>query len=86
MDKKIFTTIVKSEDEVGISNDYMLGRIRGIEYAMCGGEQGANFATMYCPKNGRRCFDTKCSDEEYLAFKAMVERLYPGLCIFDDEK
>ena len=86
MDKKIFTTIVKSKDEVKISNDYTLGRIRGIEYVMCGGAPGANFGTMYCPTNGRHLFGTECSDEEYLAFKTMVERLYPGLCIFDGEK
>ena len=85
MDKKIFTTIVKSKDEVEFSNDYVLGRIRGIEYAMCGGSSGSNFATMHCPQNGRRRFDTECSEEEYFAFKAMVNSSYPGLCIFDDE-
>lgn len=85
MDKKVFVTIFKSKDEHVLSNDYTRGRITGIAYIMCDEYKSDKplYASFYHTVSGRRSFAVECSEAKYAAFAEIIEKIYPGLCIFN---
>ena len=87
MDKKFFNTVIKSEDEHVLSNDYTLGRVHGIAYVMCDLWMSERLYPMFRDvQNGRHSFEMECSEAKYLAFAETIEKIYPGLCIFNAEE
>lgn len=82
MEKQIFETMVKGDHKLG-RNEYVAGRISGIECVLCNGGTKKQFPWDYNPENGDRRTKTFCTKEEYDNFANMIEYLYPGLCIFN---
>ena len=81
MKKRIFKTIVRADHDLG-GEEYVLGRIRGIQLAMCDEDPKNGFVWSYVPGVGD-VIKTECTPEKYGAFTKVIEELYPGLCIFD---
>ena len=78
MDKKLFKTLIRKDHKLG-NNDYVKGKISGIQ-------------TILCPRefehgNGRNedgfILVAECEPIHYDAFKNVVEKIYPGLCEFN---
>ena len=84
MEKRIFKTIVKYDHDLG-GEEYVLGRISGIQLAMCDEDPKNGFVWSYVPGVGDM-IKTECTSEQYDAFAKVIEKLYPGLCIFDCKK
>lgn len=63
-------------------NDYMVGRIRGVNYVICNGGSCIEYATIE-HGDGSIDFRTECTADQYTAFAEIVEEMYPGLCVFD---
>lgn len=84
MEKQIFKTLVKGDHKLGC-NEYVMGRISGIEYVLCNGgtKPQQQFPWDYNPENGDHRMMTFCTKKEYDNFANMIEYLYPGLCIFN---
>lgn len=76
--EKTFNTIVKADQEIG-RKDYVIGMIAGIMRSMCGMFDGA----LVTLSNGNHQLTTTCEPDKYDKFSNMIERLYPGLCVFD---
>ena len=81
MEKRIFKTIVRADHKFGDSK-YIRGRISGIQLAMCDEDPKNGFIWSYVPGVGGMT-KTECTPEKYDAFAKVIEKLYPGLCIFD---
>ena len=84
--ERIFKTLVREDHKFG-KNDFVLGRISGYMEVICDGrrngidEPGVD-ALWYVREVGHR-FTTLCEPEQYEQFANLVEKHYPGLCIFD---
>lgn len=79
MEKKTFKTLIKG-DHKHSNNDYIKGRISGIQFVMCGGEETYPHIRN---NDGAHILTHACTEKEYKAFADRIEWLYPGLCIFD---
>ena len=82
MEKQFFETIVNGNHKLGC-NEYVMGKISGIEYALCGQGAKKQFPWDYNPETGNHRMKTFCTEEEYTNFTNTIEYLYPGLCIFN---
>lgn len=77
MEKKLFKTLISNE-----KNDYVIGKISGILYALC----SCNPKEVYA----MGVFDTgylhyvECTEKQYSKAKKVIEDLYPGVCTFDE--
>lgn len=84
MEKMVFKTLVKAEHKLGCDN-YVLGRISGIQYVVCDRVGTETEQPLY----GRgftalgSIFKTKCTAEQYDEFASIVESEYPELCVFN---
>lgn len=67
------------------TNDYIIGRVNGIEYVLCGHCGEYKHRTMY-GNNNEFVIVSYCTKEDYENFATEVEKLYPGLCEFYWEK
>ena len=77
----IFKTLVKNGEDVKEhwrNNDYVLGRISGMNCAICGKAKYPNMKTEI-----GIIIITKCDPEKYVEFTKMVKEHYPGLCEFN---
>lgn len=81
MEKRIFKTLILKKGRLG-KNKYVHGRISGMSVALCGGvECDKRFALM---ENRKVLMVTsECTQKQYDKFKELVEKVYPGICIFD---
>lgn len=64
-------------------NDYIRGRISGILCAICECPNGIAYPVMRNTKTNMEILRVKCTPEQYVQFKKMIEEKYPGLCKFD---
>lgn len=89
MEVKMFNTIIDLngiQDEVAMT--YIQGRIGGIMCAICDYPHDNTPHAFYeriTPAGkitGCRLV-TRCTREEYMLFKEIVEKQYPGFCQFD---
>ena len=78
------TTILPMAGKL-VSNEYVIGRIMGVNYVICNGVPRRGYP-MYKNDDGSHVFRTVCTAEQYRTFTKTVEELYPGLCIFDCEE
>lgn len=76
MEERKFKTLVGRG-----ANDYIRGRISGMQEVICVGFNKIGYANGKCDEG--TIMTTKCSAEKYYLFAAVVERYYPGLCTFD---
>ena len=76
----IFKTLVREDHKHG-NNEYVLGRIGGIQQVMCNGEPLKGFAVKHVVGTGAVLM-TECTPEQYVAFMKFVKEMYPGLCVF----
>ena len=81
MERKRYYTKVKNDHKIYGQNEYVLGRISGLQYAYCDGNPVIGHATQR--GEDKTIFIAECSEDKYEKFKTVVEELYPGLCEFD---
>ena len=81
MNNIYITKILVRGDKV-TSNDYVIGRIMGVNYVMCNGVPDNGWGVVV-NDDGTRVFNTECSAGKYAAFADVVDEMYPGLGIFD---
>ena len=78
MEKRIVKTLIKKDHKLG-NNEYVKGRISGIQSIMC--PRDFEFGT------GRNedgfILVAECDVNQYDRFINVIEEMYPGLCIFD---
>lgn len=79
MEVKKYATVIKKDHELG-GNDYVVGRISGILYVVCGGEE-----EPHTEIETGRVLIANCTWEAYDRFKTIVKNLYPGLCKFTEQ-
>ena len=80
MEKREVVTLIRKEHKLG-DNAYVKGRISGIGYMLLYDKDGLEYANA---KNDDGFLLThKCNVDQYMEFMEIVEKLYPGLCIFD---
>lgn len=77
--KMRFETLMKEDHKFG-DNQYVLGRISGMLYAICNDDY---LCWGHCKNNAGYILITECTPERYEIFKEKVEEQYPDLCIFD---
>lgn len=81
MEKRIFRTLIIKKDRLG-KNVYVHGRISGMNVALCGGvKNDKRFALMENRKV--LVITSECTQKQYDTFSELVEKLYPGICVFD---
>ena len=89
MEVKTFSTIIDlngMQDKDSMT--YIKGRIGGMMCAICDYPHGNMPHALYQRRTttgeitGYRLF-TRCTPEEYMLFKEIVEKYYPGFCQFD---
>lgn len=75
-------TLVKSEHTLG-NDKVVLGRILGAMAVMCKEDpaNGLEFGRGHCDRGIIIVAET--TEEKYSQFTNVIERWYPGLCIFD---
>lgn len=71
----------KENGRTVLTNDYIIGRVNGIEYVLCGHCGEYKRRAMHCDNNGFVII-SYCPKEDYENFATEVEKLYPGLCEF----
>ena len=71
----------KKDGRTVLTNDYIIGRVNGIEYVLCGHCGEYKHRTMY-GNNNEFVIVSYCTKEDYENFATEVEKLYPGLCEF----
>lgn len=83
METRLFKTLVKRENNLGC-NEYVLGRITGIMLIMCDRREDKlkNGYAMEFDDRGITVY-VNCTEGDYFEFAAVVDELYPGLCVFD---
>ena len=83
--ERIFNTLIK-KDHVDGENEYIQGRISGIQEIVCDGLRNG-IDEPCCPTwdvaDAGKVIMTICEPEKYETFKNLVDRHYPGLCEFD---
>lgn len=77
MEKREFTTLIKNEHMKG-SEEYVLGRISGIQYCTCECEKG--YAIVKVEEG--YLLTAEFTRKQYEKFTKIVEELYPNLCKF----
>lgn len=82
MDKQFFKTVIKGTHKHG-QNLYVIGRLSGIGYVICGHLKSFGCGINRNGEHKDSCFIHECSPEQYEKFKELVEKEYPGLCIFN---
>lgn len=80
MEKKIFRTLIKQEEKLG-NNEYVRGRISGIQAAITGTMGKAIRGVS--GKRGGMMFSVECTESQYKTFAELVGEMYPGLCSFN---
>lgn len=78
----IYGTKILSKAGKIFSNDYVIGRIMGVNYVTCNGVPGRGYG-IFMNDDGSQIFHTVCTAEQYMTFAKIVEEMYPGLCVFD---
>lgn len=81
MEKKICKTLVKDNHKYG-RNAYVRGRISGIQLIVCEGYKTHSNRGI----EGGILHICECLPEQYERFSEIVDRIYPGLCIFNYEE
>lgn len=77
--KKTYRTVVMDG-----TNDYVVGRISGIQSAIA--KSKVHFAHVTYPNGSSiMILPVKASRLQYSRIKRTIETRYPGLCIFDPE-
>lgn len=71
----------KNNGRTILTNDYIIGRVNGIEYVLCGHCGEHKYSAMY-GDNNEFVIISYCTKEDYENFATEVEKLYPGLCEF----
>ena len=87
MEVKRFSTIINlneiQDEAVAI---YITGRIDGMMCAICDYSHGNTPHVIYQRPDGKITgyrIVTKCTAKEYMIFKNIVEKYYPGVCTFN---
>lgn len=75
----------KKDGRTVLTNDYIIGRVNGIEYVLCGHCGEYKHRAIHSNINGFVII-SYCTKEDYENFATEVEKLYPGLCEFYWEK
>lgn len=83
MEKKTYLTCVKADHKLG-KNEYVLGMINGIGHVLCEEPNEGSLASVQT-SDGSMILMNDCTEEQYQNFAQTIEKLYPGLCIFDYE-
>lgn len=78
MERKTVLTLIK-RDHMNVGDEFILGRISGIGYCMSGFNRG--YVLMRNEEGF--IYKTKFTVDEYDKFINEIDKLYPGLCIFD---
>lgn len=74
---KIYKTLVES------NNDYVVGRINGVKLAICD-YPNKNFDNyMTTNSAGFSILLCECTEEQYNTFANIVDKIYPGMCVFN---
>lgn len=84
METRKIKTFVNGNNVTYGKNKFVLGRISGAMAVMC--EDALTTKGEFAIdsfRNGDRIFKVRTTDEKYKAFASVIERWYPGLCIFD---
>lgn len=81
---RLYWTKIKGDDENKVfgNNAYVRGRISGFMEVLCGRSASP---TYFEAKNGSAHMGVRCTEEQYRAFRELVEKRYPELCEFDVE-
>ena len=82
--EKTFKTLVKRIDTLPDSYEYCLGTVNGILLTECELPYGLH-GERAVVNEYVTVLTTRCDQEAYDNFKAIVNWLYPGLCEFDVE-
>lgn len=77
MEKREFTTLIRKERIKG-SEEFVLGRISGIQYCVCENEKGYAIGEI---EEGY-LLTAEFTKKQYDNFANIVSKLYPGLCRF----
>lgn len=81
----IFRTLIKKDHKFS-DNDYVKGRITGIEYIVCFNgdiERAQDLGFAHVHFEDGILLKTICTKRQYEKFSKLVETMYPGLCEFD---
>lgn len=86
MEERKYRTLIKKNHKFG-ENEYVQGRISGIQEVICdrdrNGVDNPAVEVLYDVMNTGLVLTTLCSQEQYDRFAELVEKHYPGLCVFD---
>lgn len=77
MERKEFSTLIKRNHEFG-DELFTVGRITGIGFA----ESGYEIGYTIVEHSKGYIFTKRFTPEEYDSFRNIIEKFYPGLCIF----
>lgn len=84
--ERFFKTLVREDHKFGM-NDYVLGRVSGILEVICDGKRNGidepGVDAMWEIPGVGSTFTTLCEPEQYEQFANLIEKHYPGLCIFN---
>lgn len=78
MERKTVLTLIKRGHK-HLSDEFILGKISGIGYCMSGFTRG--YVMMRIEEG--HIYKHKFTVDEYDSFINEIDKLYPGLCIFD---
>ena len=82
MEIKTFNTFVKKGvNPVYDDNDFVEGRLSGIQQAICDPDNERGYAIAHVQDG--YIIATTCTLEQYERFAEIVEKCYPKLCVFD---
>lgn len=81
--ERIYKTKVKKDDHYK-NREFILGRISGIQSAICVGPIGHGYGICK-DREGNEYLAVGTTAEKYNEFKVFIEQDYPGLCEFDVE-
>lgn len=82
MGTRMFYTVVKANHKLG-GKTYVRGRVHGIMEAICSKDPGKEILYGIGENELGMIIPTRTTSRRYKKFAEIVERLYPGLCIFD---
>lgn len=80
MDKFKVLTLIRGDYKFQVPEEYILGKIAGIGYMICGQSRGY---TMRRIKDKGAIYEKEFTVDEYDNFMNIIEELYPGLCEFN---
>ena len=76
--KKLIRTFIK-EGYSTVDILFITGKITGMAFAICEYEPGYKLTRA---EKGGYVFEKQFTHEQYENFKKVIEKFYPGLCIF----